>query len=294
MVTAAPISRTRSILLWVAAALLMATALIYQRKTGPTYPLRGAAVVAGKDVAYSLVRSQETIREARVALPDAGLPGTLVWRHYPTQEDWSRQPMVKETKNGKAELAGYLPIQPPAGKVEYTVEVGTGAAAVRIPKVDPIVLRFKGPVPLTVLLPHVFMMFMAVMLGLRTALGCLFGQTVPRRHLWVTLAFMTLGGLILGPMVQKHAFGAYWTGWPYGYDLTDNKTLLMWLAWVVAALAAGPRVHPREGWSRVGVALATVAMIVVYVIPHSLRGSQLDYSKVKAGGSAHEAITTGR
>ena len=129
---------------------------------------------------------------------------------------------------------------------------------------------------------------------LRTALGCLFGQTVPRRHLWVTLAFMTVGGLILGPMVQKHAFGAYWTGWPYGYDLTDNKTLLMWLAWVLAALAAGPRVHPREAWSRVGVALATVAMIVVYVIPHSLRGSQLDYSKVKAGGSAHEAITTGR
>ncbi|MCX6547881.1 MAG: hypothetical protein NTW40_07550 [Acidobacteria bacterium] len=294
MVTAAPLSRTRSILLWVAAALLMAASLTYQRKTGPTYPLRGAAVIAGKDVAYSLVRSQETIREARVALPDAGVPGTLVWRHYPTQEDWIRQPMVKETKNDKAELAGYLPIQPPAGKVEYSVEVGTGAELVRIPKVDPIVLRFKGPVPLSVLLPHVFMMFMAVMLGLRTALGCLFGKTVPRRHLWVTLAFMTVGGLILGPMVQKYAFGAYWTGWPFGYDLTDNKTLLMWLAWVVAALAAGPREHPREGWSRVGVALATVAMIVVYVIPHSLRGSQLDYSKVKAGGSAHEAITTGR
>ena len=97
----------------------MATALIYQRKTGPTYPLRGAAVIAGKDVTYSLVRSQETIREARVALPNAGVPGTLVWRHSPTQEAWTRQPIVQETKNGKAELAGYLPIQPPAGKVEY-------------------------------------------------------------------------------------------------------------------------------------------------------------------------------
>jgi len=294
MATTTSISRTRSVLLWTAAVLLMAASLTYQRKTGPTYPLRGKAAIAGKEVTYSLVRSQETTHEARVALPDAGVPGTLVWRHFPTQEAWVRQPLVQETKNGKAELAGYLPIQPPAGKVEYTVEVGAGPELVRIPKSDPIVLRYKGPVPLTVLLPHVFMMFMAVMLGLRTALGSIFGKAVPRRHLWVTLAFMTLGGLILGPMVQKAAFGAYWTGWPFGYDLTDNKTLLMWLACVVAALAAGPREHPREGWSRVGVALATVAMIVVYVIPHSLRGSQLDYSKVKAGGSAHEAITTGR
>ena len=45
MVTAAPISRTRSILLCVAAALLMAASLTYQRKTGPTYPRRGAAVI---------------------------------------------------------------------------------------------------------------------------------------------------------------------------------------------------------------------------------------------------------
>ena len=37
--------------------------------------------------------------------------------------------------------------------------------------------------------------------------------------------------------VQKAAFGAYWTGFPFGYDLTDNKTVLMWLAWVLAALA---------------------------------------------------------
>ena len=293
MATTTPISRTRSVLLWIAAVLLMAASLTYQRKTGPTYPLRGKVAIAGKDVAYSLVRSQETVREARVALPDPGVPATLVWRHYPTQEAWTRQPMVQEAKNGKAELAGYLPIQPPAGKVEYSVEAA-GPELVRIPKGDPIVLRFKGPVPLTVLLPHITMMFLAVMLGLRTALGCLFGQTVPRRHLWVTLSFLTVGGLILGPMVQKAAFGAYWTGWPYGYDLTDNKTLLMWLAWVVAALAAGPREHPREGWSRLGVALASLAMIVVYVIPHSLRGSQLDYSKVKAGTAAHEAVTTGR
>jgi hypothetical protein len=34
-------------------------------------------------------------------------------------------------------------------------------------------------------------------------------------------------------------------------------------------------------------------MTVVYVIPHSLRGSQLDYGKVEAGDAAKDAVTQG-
>jgi hypothetical protein len=35
-------------------------------------------------------------------------------------------------------------------------------------------------------------------------------------------------------------------------------------------------------------------MIGVYLIPHSLRGSQLDYGRVEAGAKAKDAVTTGR
>ncbi|HEX7554899.1 MAG TPA: hypothetical protein VF378_15190, partial [Geothrix sp.] len=80
----------------------------------------------------------------------------------------------------------------------------------------------------------------------------------------------------------------------WGFDLTDNKTLLMWLAWVVAALIAGPLPHRDETWPRLAVLVATIAMAVVYLIPHSLRGSQLDYSKVKTGADARDAVVTGR
>ena len=174
------------------------------------------------------------------------------------------------------------------------MELGEGAGTVRIPAGDPIVVRYKGPVALAVLLPHVSMMFIAVLIGLRTGLGALFGASAPRRLMWLTLGCLTLGGLILGPFVQKAAFGHYWTGFPWGYDLTDNKTLLMWLAWALAALAAGPRPRQSEAWSRAAVLAATLAMAVVYLIPHSLRGSQLDYSKVKSGTDVREAVTTGR
>ena len=61
-----------------------------------------------------------------------------------------------------------------------------------------------------------------------------------------------------------------------------------------AARGAGPRPRHREGCGRAAVLAATLAMAVVYLIPHSMRGSQLDYSKVQAGGDAKEAVVTGR
>lgn len=289
-----PATPIRSTLLWLLAVLLMAATVIYQRRTGPTHPLRGSLQVQGRALSYRLIRSEETVREARVALPDPGVPATLVWRRFPTTEPWTRQPMVPEQVAGRWEVAGRLPIQPPAGKVEYAVEVQDPAGLQRIPAADPIVLRYKGPVPTSLLVAHLSMMFLAVLVGLRAGLEALFGTRAPRRLLAFTLACLTLGGLVLGPFVQKAAFGHYWTGFPWGYDLTDNKTLLMWGAWVLAALVAGTRPRAREGWARAAVAFATVAMAVVYLIPHSLRGSQLDYGKVKAGGDAREAVVTGR
>lgn len=47
------------------------------------------------------------------------------------------------------------------------------------------------------------------------------------------------------------AFGPWWTGFPFGTDLTDNK----WL-----------------------VGLAVLFMIAVFTIPHSVNGSEYDYA----------------
>lgn len=287
-------SKLRMALLGLLALVLMLAAAMYQRLTGPTYPLRGSVTAGDRTVSYRLIRSEETVRQARVALPDPGVPATLVWRRFPTQDPWTRLPMALEQKHGKTELAAYLPTQPAAGKLEYWIELAGTAGAVKVPAKDPIVLRYKGPVPAPVLISHVSMMFLGVLVGLWTGLGAIFNAQAPRRLLWTTLGCLTVGGLILGPFVQKAAFGHYWTGFPWGFDLTDNKTLLMWLVWVLAALVAGPRPRRSEVWSRLAVLAATVAMTVVYLIPHSMRGSQLDYSKVKAGADAKDAVTTGR
>ena len=66
-------------------------------------------------------------------------------------------------------------------------------------------------------------MFFGMLLSTRAGLEAY--STTPnygRLILW-TVALLTVGGLLLGPIVQKYAFDAFWTGWPFGTDLTDNK-----------------------------------------------------------------------
>lgn len=297
--------RMKGALLWVSATLLMLSAAVYQRLTGPTHPVRGAVVVDGVPQRYRLLRSEESVRDARIAVPAPGPDATgRVWfRRYPTQDDFQPLPMVRETveERGREELAAYLPAQPASGKLEYRVEMRVGDDVLRFPSegegadAESIVIRFKDPVPLPVLISHVAFMFFAVLLGMRAGLGALFAPGKVRRDSWVALALMTVGGMILGPVVQKHAFGAYWTGFPWGYDLTDNKTLIMWVVWIAACAVLGgkSREGPTRWLARVAVLAAAVVMTVVYLIPHSLRGSELDYGAVDSGVPAEAAVRTG-
>ncbi len=296
--------RLRSALLWVLAVVMMLSSAVYQRLTGPTNPVRGEIVVDGQPQRYRLLRSEESVRDARIAVPSPmpGAAGRVIYRRYPTTDRFRLARMVTETTgDGGEELAAYLPAQPAAGKLEYRIEVSSPSGILHIPSGGEgmdratIVMRFKDPVPLPVLLSHIVFMFFAVLIGMRAALGALFAPGDVHRLSWVTLGLMSVGGMVLGPIVQKFAFGAYWTGFPWGYDLTDNKTLIMWAVWIAACAALGwkPR-SERPSWrARVAVLAAAVVMTVVYLIPHSLRGSELDYGAVDEGAPSQEAVRTG-
>jgi hypothetical protein len=281
----------KRVALWVAAFTLMSGAAVWQRLTGPTHPRRVHATLAGQDVRLRLLRSSTSGEPFLVSVPaPEGVAGVVRWRRYPTSEPFQATPLRRDGGS----LVALLPTQPPAGKLEYAVALDDHGRAAMLPEDGPLVMRFKGDVPAGVLVPHVVAMFFGMMIGLRAALAALLGRPESGRYAWVTVVLVGIGGLVLGPIVQKHAFGAYWTGWPFGEDLTDNKTLFMWLAWVAAVAVLSRRRDPADRLARAVVALAAAAMVTVYVIPHSLRGSQLDYGQVEKGAAARDAVTTGR
>ncbi|MDZ7744022.1 MAG: hypothetical protein U5Q03_20390 [Bacteroidota bacterium] len=82
--------------------------------------------------------------------------------------------------------------------------------------------------------------------------------------------------MILGPIVQKYAFDVYWAGWPFGHDLTDNKTLVSFIFWLIAVFVL--RKNPEN---RTWPIIASVVLIAIYLIPHSVLGSELDYTAIE-------------
>ena len=291
--------RGRSIGLWVLAFVLMLSAGVYQRYTGPTYKLRGSYSVGEEVVKYRLVRSAYSSADTVVVIPaPAGVAGDLVYRRYPTDDEFTRVPLERRGE----ELVGTLPAQPPAGKLEYHLELMTPAGPAVAPDTgENAVIRFKGWVPAWVLILHVAFMFFGVLVAWRVGLGALSSGEGIRRLSWAALILFTVGGLFLGPWVQKYAFDDWWTGVPFGWDLTDNKTLVMWFAWFFALLAIGRGANrdatdggsTGENKARLAVVLAAIVTVAVYLIPHSMAGSQLDYEAVDRGVAPEDAIGIG-
>ncbi|MBP1659391.1 MAG: hypothetical protein H6P95_583 [Candidatus Aminicenantes bacterium] len=265
-------------LFWFLAVVITLASAVYQRMTGPTYPLKGRVVVAGAEVKYELPRSAETRGEAEIVLTaPAPLQGWLEWKRFKTADAWARVELVREGDR----LVGRLPLQPAAGKVAYRVALTGNGESKTLTGDSPAVLRYKDPVPLWILLPHVLIMFAGMLCSTAAGLAALDKKRNPRRLVLWTVALLFVGGFILGPLMQKFAFGVAWAGFPAGSDLTDNKTLLAFLFWV-AALIAG-----RKGRAaRPFVVAASLVTLLAFLIPHSLLGSEYDYSEMGQGASS--------
>jgi len=266
-------ARATSALLWVLAFVVAVALGAFQRMTGPTYPEHGRVVVGGEELRYSLLRTHggEGGLRVRIGGVDEAVQGVVSWRRYPTDEAWQTLPMTR-TEAGALETE--IPHQPPAGKVEYRVVLDDAGRTVTIPEGDAVVARFRAEVPAWLLIPHILAMFTAMMLATRSLLEEFRPHRPrPRRLVLATMVLLVVGGLFLGPAVQKYAFDAWWTGWPNGTDLTDNKTALATLAWLPATLLA-----LRNRPLRAAVIVGWLVMMGVFLVPHSFRGSQIDWS----------------
>jgi len=162
-------------------------------------------------------------------------------------------------------LSAELPHQAPAGKLEYKITLQGYKREIVIPEDKPVVIRFKGEVPLIILIPHVIAMFGAMLLSTRTGLECFNKEPNLKKFTFWALGFLVVGGMIIGPLAVFYAFGTWWTGFPLGSDLTDNKTLVALIGWIIAAIALYKSRTP-QAW----VLFASVLLILAYLIPHSL------------------------
>ena len=272
---------------WFLAFLITISAAIYQRKTGPTYPKQQTVTANGISYQLKLVRSLGLDEDlaVKLAINDTSIKAKIYYRRYRSKDEFQTADfhfkskpihsylMNKIFKVDKDEgFYAEVPQQPAAGKIEYYFELTDRSGINTYLKETPVVIRFKGGVPLAILLPHILFMFIAMLFSTLSGLLATFRVPSFREFgLW-TFGCLFIGGMILGPLVQLYAFGDLWTGVPFGWDLTDNKTLIAFLFWILAVIMNRRRDRPFY------TVLASVVLLLIYSIPHSMFGSQLDYN----------------
>ena len=145
-------------------------------------------------------------------------------------------------------------------------------------------LKFKGAASPVVLVLHIAFMFGSFFFMVLALFGAIRilkrdeeKSSTVRSARWVlTLSF--IGGWPLGFLLNYQTFGMLWEGYPFGRDITDNKTQLMFVLWLVSLLLVrGSFLGRGEGRDRIGArgfAWAIVASFIVslglFAIPHSM------------------------
>jgi len=263
----------KAILLWVIAFVLTVFTAIYQRMTGPTYPISGEAVIGSEVIKYKLDRTHggEGDHPIEININDETIFGKLFWKRYKTNDEWTSVEMKRKGEK----LIASLPPQPPAGKLVYHIVLQKENQVVTLPEDGEVIIRFKGDVPIYFLIPHIIFIFGAMLLSTRTGLEY-FNEGKKFKSLTIlTFIFVIIGGFIFGPIIQKYAFGEFWTGFPFGHDLTDNKILIGFIGWLLALIALYKFKNPKR-W----IVFASILMFIIFLIPHSLLGSELDYNEL--------------
>jgi hypothetical protein len=190
-------------------------------------------------------------------------------------------------RSGEGSWEVALPARDKGERLSYALSIlREGAAVARIPEDEGsfILVKYKGEVSPAVLILHVIFMFAAfffMVQSLWSAVGILRGTERKAGAVsyarWVLICSF-IGGWPLGFLLNYQAFGYLWEGYPFGYDITDNKTQVMFVFWLVSLLLVrGSFLGRSEESDRLGARSFAAAVMVsfavsllLFIVPHSL------------------------
>lgn len=258
--------------LWFLAFVITLSAAVYQKYTGPTYPKRVNVTVNDKKYKLKLIRTLalDETSEVKLKIYDPSIKAKIYFKRFRSNDEYQVADFIYTAEPKKERYSAVVPQQPAAGKLQYYVEISDSKDTKTYLKENPVVIRFKGGVPAYILIPHILCMFIAMLFSTLAGLMAAVKFPLYKKYALWTLILFVAGGFILGPIVQNYAFGELWTGIPFGWDLTDNKTLIALVFWVLAVIMNLKKERPFY------TILAAIILLLVFSIPHSLFGSELN------------------
>ncbi|MDR1005334.1 MAG: hypothetical protein LBL74_00520 [Bacteroidales bacterium] len=248
----------RNILFWLLAVVITLGASVYQRASGPTNPKKAVVSINEQQYHLKFPRSITTDdRIVRLKINDSSAVATMYYRLYGTFSDYSAL-VFEHSSDGT--MVTTLPSLKALQKIEYYIVINDSSLF----EDQPLVLRYKDSVPSLLLIVHILLMFASMLFASYGFIMAFAKSEKVKKYLLLTIYTLVGGGFLFGALVQKYAFGVYWSGFPFGSDVTDNKTLIALIA-LLLALPFG-----KKPFFRYVAMVSFAVMFLVFCIPHSI------------------------
>ena len=256
------------------------------RRTSSNRPGRIEVEAGGLHLSHVEVKEQVGPGEPEVRLSVAPAGSGEAW----VLSRSSRDGMVAHRPMARAETGEWTATLPDLGKgkrIEYAFSVtGERRVIARLPagKDDFLLVKYKGQYSMPVLVLHIVFMFGSFYFMVQTMMGAVQilrereGKLITVRMMRLAMICVFIGGWPLGFILNYQRFGPVWEGFPFGLDITDNKTQIIFLFWLTAMiLVRGSFFGKGEQFDTLGdrgFAWAMVTCFIVsmflYLVPHSL------------------------
>ena len=199
--------------------------------------------------------------------------------------------MVPLSETSANTFCASLPKMSRGSTVHYFIKVEdtSGKQLALIPPANerPIKLKYMDKVPPYIVIPHVFLMFIAVYFATLAFFDSIKAigtgdrlKQMGRNFKWATVAVF-LGGYPFGWAMNWFAFGSIWEGIPFGWDFTDNKTQIVLLYLIFLNVSMLGTLYENRfgksnysdkalGWFGL---IGYLMVLAIYLIPHSIQFS---------------------
>lgn len=194
---------------------------------------------------------------------------------------------INMIQSGEGLWEARLPAVEKGGRIMYALTIrGEDGSMVRLPEEEEsfLLVKYKGEASPVILALHVIFMFGSfyfMIQSLWSAIEILStgeGKSRAVSNARLVLLCTFIGGWPLGFLLNYQAFGTLWEGFPFGYDITDNKTQVIFLFWLVSLLLVRGsflgKGEERDWLGPRGLAIAVLLSYLVslflFIVPHSL------------------------
>jgi len=186
---------------------------------------------------------RETTIEAEIT---GGPPGSQVTAFIFYRTDARPFQVSDMSALDKTRYFGAIPPQSRGDVLQYYIEARTASDIVaRVPakeRAEGFTVKVKGKPNTYLLLTHVIIIFIALFFFLFA--GYLSVRALQHRRsllyiprvAFLGTAIFFVASIPLGMAVAYQTYGVPWTGFPVGDDLTDNKSLVILIYWIVCAV----------------------------------------------------------